>query len=177
MINPALKQIRDATGMPTREQVSVTDTGSSSSSKTFGEWIGDNPATNIIDQTQRDRIPDKYRDMSVEKVKELAEPFQGLEEQLGTDVEPGAPAPDNGAVDQPIIDDQKIQDLINPVPSLQGKLDTPDFEVPDVEAPGFELPGMPEIPQPQVNLDLGLGKIAKFGATTIIAFLVIREVF
>jgi hypothetical protein len=167
--NPALNKIRETAGQ-TKDQVSITN--QEVSDKTYGDWLNENPALETVERVASGgSISDGERNTSLDKVKESIQESTG---NFRETVENAGVNPNDAFADQPSIDDQKIQDLINPVPSLQGQLDTPDFEVPNVEAPGFELPGMPEIPQPQVNL--GLGEAAKYLSATVITYLIVREV-
>jgi hypothetical protein len=171
------------------------------SNKTYGEWIEDNPALGPLEQVKRDMIPDKYKDVSLEKVKEKANPIKALEDQTGTDFSE-LPDPDNGDGNV----SQSLKDLINPVPgleggiedidnignevtgrigqigdsggeSIQGITDTVGKGAEAVTNPGSLLPSsLLSGVQPEISLDLGLGKIAKYGVLTALGYIVVKEV-
>lgn len=183
-----------------QNQLSVTD--HEVDNITYGEWRENNPALGPLEKATRNMIPEKYNDVSLEKVKEKANPIKALEDQTGTDFSE-LPDSDNGDGNV----SQSLKDLINPVPGLEGGIEGIDNignqvtgrigqigdtggeniqGIGDTIGKGADAVTNPEslLPssllsglQPEINLDLGLGKIAKFGATTIIAYLVIREVF
>lgn len=165
--------VRKVAGDKVQENdVSITSTGGSSSSRTYGDFLNDNPAIKAIEQVKSGgSISDSEKNTSIkEAAEQVGNGFKDVVENAGLDPENPELTPDpdvdfsNAGNDfgeiwennRPEIDaGQKVQDLTNPVAGL-----------------------MPEIPEPEVNADvnLGLGKAAKYGAAATLLYVVLREV-
>lgn len=168
--NTALNQIREVAGQ-TQDQVSTT----SSSNETYGDFLEDNP---LIERAERVKsggsISESELNTSIDKVKESIQESTG---NFRETVKDAGVDPNDAFVETPDLsqsmdfgdiwdnktpdmgdETQKIQDLIYPSAGL--------------------MPKIPEFPDPEVNpkINLGLGKVAKYGAVVGGMYLIFKEV-
>jgi hypothetical protein len=180
--NPALKQIRKVAG-DTGKQYSVTTTSSNGSNQTYGDFLNNNPALEAIEKVKSGgSISESEKNTSMDEVKESIQESTGNFRQTLKDA---GVNPNEAFADPSDTGSQKINELINPMAGLTGKIgeigetggetvqgitDAVNDGTDAVTDPGSLLPDV----QPQVNL--GLGKIAKYGALTVLGYIVIQKV-